>query len=849
MTNMYKRLTILAALLAAAAAFGCDDDNSSTLPAFDMPGAMHLVKQCVLNGEFIQTDACEAQNGVLSNMVFVSNSGDGTLAYVPFKNLDFDVVDITLSVPGVTSIPVGERPQSLTSDDRGIFVLVTSSIQNNLSIVSAKDLREIAYQELDKPIRRIAYQSSDNAFYAFFLDGTIRRLTLSFNCGDGENVYKTSCSLQKDMLSLKWDYVSSLDGMISDYIADPRADRGYVSYANRRYISRIAFTESAGACLDGASKYPCEAARLGAGYACADGIDNNNDGFIDNEDPSCFYPWSTEGYSTGNQNDATPGIAGKTECNDGLDNNGNGLFDALDPGCVSSDDASEDDGYQPMKLGTCADGIDNDGDGFIDREDPSCLWPTDDESSEDRSAQRTTGLCMDSVDNDGDTLADTDDHACYGRLGLHEGNVLANGRGQLGIDPPSRWLYVLNTEDSELIVIDLATEKTINLSGRFPRQRTIGVPVTRLAMDVVGDITSYTAYENGNDLVLVDDAVAYVSSSGGIVSEITIQKDFIHIEGNNIKETVTLPTFTSEDDDGDSAYVGVVRCVGRVCGDNDIPKISLRLRPAVNHVNATNTVSNIDPVTNLPFASTYDAILASETWRITYEGPLEKTEREDGFFSQDGLFRTTSADFCALGAREGDHLIITSNRNLNTSLPECQNLANETLEWTVSAVHPESLELMPTGKEGHASGIPLKKCFPNVLSYEVRASDAWIITSNSTYVNRRLPVGDRCVDNPAGDFGTTRFSLDKDRPKDVPDVTTAFFSLRMPDAAFNLVRDDAYEFTTKPEFTLKGVSAASAPSSLLVFSNDLVHYLLISEASSNAVIIYDVDDDSIYDTL
>ncbi len=849
MLKINKKLVLLAALATSTAYLGCEDDNDSTLPAFDMPGALHLVTQCIIDNTLVDVSQCEAKNIAKKEAVFVANTGDGTLAYVPFDGREFDVVDITLSVPGVTSLPVGERPQALASDSKGAILLVTSSIMNNLSIVSAYEHREVAFQELDKPARRIAYQASDDAFYVFFLDGTVRRVKVSYNCGYGSNVYKAGCMLNKDKLLLEWGYVTSLDGTISDYVADPRGDRGYVSFSDRRYVSVIAYSASAGTCMDGSSSYPCESSRIGTGYACADGIDNNGDGTIDHEDPSCFYPWSTEGYSTGDPKDATAGIAGQTECNDVIDNNGDGLMDALDPNCVSSDDASEEPGYQPIQLGTCADGIDNDGDGFIDRDDPSCIWPTDNETSDDFANRRTTGLCMDGVDNDGDTVADNLDSGCYGRLGMQEGSTLSTGRGQLGIDPKSRWLYVVNPGDSELIIVDLETQKTIDLTGRFPRQRSIGVPISRLPMDVTGDVISYTSYSSGKQKVYVDDAVAYVSSTSGIVYEVAIQKVFKHYNDGKLVNEVPLMTLMTEDDDGDNAYIGVSRCVGRLCGDHDVVNVEIRKRPVVEYNKANNVIGTTSPESGLPYSSTYDGIMASETWRVTYEGPLEKTTREDGYFVKDGVFKTTSVEFCALGAREGDRLVITSKKGLNTSIPGCEALSKETLEWTITGVHPESLDVAPTGISGYASSVPLKKCFPNVMAYEVRASDAWLITSNSTYINRRMPIGDRCLDNPANLFGSTRFKLDSERDKSLPDATTAFFKLYMPDAAFNLVRDDAYEFTTKAEYSIKGVSVGSAPSSIMAFSNDDVHYLLVSEGSANTVIIYDVDDDSVYDSL
>lgn len=68
------------------------------------------------------------------------------------------------------------------------------------------------------------------------------------------------------------------------------------------------------------------------------------------------------------------------ECSDGKDNDGNGLVDGEDPTCMSGTDGVEG--------GPCADAFDNDGDGWMDHEDPKC-W----EDSSDASTYRLDDMC------------------------------------------------------------------------------------------------------------------------------------------------------------------------------------------------------------------------------------------------------------------------------------------------------------------------------------------------------------------------------------------------------------------------------------------------------------------------
>ncbi|MBU0466307.1 MAG: C1 family peptidase, partial [Nanoarchaeota archaeon] len=81
---------------------------------------------------------------------------------------------------------------------------------------------------------------------------------------------------------------------------------------------------------------------------CDDGIDNDNDGYVDY--PDDFGCSSVYDYNEENNGDS--------ECNDGIDNNFNGLIDQEDSMCDSWDDNDEER--------ACEDGIDNDGDGTCD---------------------------------------------------------------------------------------------------------------------------------------------------------------------------------------------------------------------------------------------------------------------------------------------------------------------------------------------------------------------------------------------------------------------------------------------------------------------------------------------------
>ncbi|MEJ2384495.1 MAG: hypothetical protein P8Y54_08850 [Xanthomonadales bacterium] len=89
---------------------------------------------------------------------------------------------------------------------------------------------------------------------------------------------------------------------------------------------------------------------------CSDGIDNDNDGFIDLQDFNCV--------------DSNDDTESPTQCSDGIDNDNDGFVDLDDFNCVDSEDATE----SPTQ---CSDGIDNDNDGFVDLDDFDCDGPED----------------------------------------------------------------------------------------------------------------------------------------------------------------------------------------------------------------------------------------------------------------------------------------------------------------------------------------------------------------------------------------------------------------------------------------------------------------------------------------
>jgi hypothetical protein len=130
------------------------------------------------------------------------------------------------------------------------------------------------------------------------------------------------------------------------------------------------------------------------GLPCADGIDNDNDGWTDGDDADCKGggPRLERGHAT-------------ATCGDGVDNDGDGDIDAEDSGCRHGADLSE--------LPSCADGIDDDGDTWTDAQDPDC-----DAGTGEQGLGATP--CNDGVDNDLDSFIDALDPGCTSADGTED---------------------------------------------------------------------------------------------------------------------------------------------------------------------------------------------------------------------------------------------------------------------------------------------------------------------------------------------------------------------------------------------------------------------------------------------
>jgi len=178
---------------------------------------------------------------------------------------------------------------------------------------------------------------------------------------------------------------------------------------------------------------------------CFNGVDDDDDGWIDSEDPDCLSSSEETGFGSTSCNngmdddedgwtdksdpicgDATvtedDGFSSLSECNDGMDNDGHGDIDADDLACINNSALFEWEA--PERSGDCLDGIDNDGDGYTDGRDPDCEYtPYRFEHRLFRDPVDYDGIkqCYDGLDNDGDGHIDAADAGCAEEDGTPNG--------------------------------------------------------------------------------------------------------------------------------------------------------------------------------------------------------------------------------------------------------------------------------------------------------------------------------------------------------------------------------------------------------------------------------------------
>jgi hypothetical protein len=139
----------------------------------------------------------------------------------------------------------------------------------------------------------------------------------------------------------------------------------------------------------------------------------------------------------------------------------------------------------------------------------------------------------------------------------------------------------------------------------------------------------------------------------------------------------------------------------------------------------------------------FDARMVNETITTTYEGVLPGTTASNGLLEEeedDTRWLNVGFDPCGRGVREGDHVVITSERD-----DEC-GVEGE-LEYEVVERNADRVRLAPIDEPAFADRVPGNGCFGDQpVSFEVRAADEWVVVGDTAgYFSETESAFGECV--------------------------------------------------------------------------------------------------------
>lgn len=252
-------------------------------------------------------------------------------------------IDADFFVPGVTGIPVGTSPvRVLTPPDRSAFYTISAGDQQVDRVVLVSHVNDV-----------LVWSKTTFALPATPIDGAMVGTTLVV-------VPQTRAELWLYDLAADAENppLATLPMPAVPLRVEALGDELLVTFRDRPTVAVFS--------KDGALR-----SEQGLVAACRNGLDDDNDGLLDNLDPDCHdRDDDDESTATGSERAAAVtalvSFDGAAPCDDGLDNDGDGATDFPDDrACDSADDNGE-------LLPECNDGLDNDGDGQTDTDDESC---------------------------------------------------------------------------------------------------------------------------------------------------------------------------------------------------------------------------------------------------------------------------------------------------------------------------------------------------------------------------------------------------------------------------------------------------------------------------------------------
>lgn len=268
-----NRLALLALLLPLLLTTACGEPRSAPLSSLRSPDSVHAARWCAIEDaagvrSWVSAAQCSAQSPRegerLVSRLLVANRGNRYLHLVDTDAQRPALINLDLSVPGVTGLVVPRGPAWVFGLRAPALALVISAEERSVSFVDAARGRTIATDlaTFDENLLAAAPLSGRNEFVVAL--GASRELQLFAvrqRCGAEEDVHRSDCRLRAELsLQATW----SLDGIPRHVVADARG-RVYVIADGVDGVSVIGMSGPGLATCGGS---PCELARLSPRLPC-----------------------------------------------------------------------------------------------------------------------------------------------------------------------------------------------------------------------------------------------------------------------------------------------------------------------------------------------------------------------------------------------------------------------------------------------------------------------------------------------------------------------------------------------------------------------------------------------------
>lgn len=496
---MSQRILTAALTLSTVALVGCRDTTLVPPRSLDSPSAMAVARGNVCLTTFedadrvVQYEISPCEGDERGAIALITNEQSDRLALMDLNSALPRLVDLDPTTPGPNHLEVGRLPVDVAASPDGTIAYTLNQLDRDVSIVDLYTPQVLPgrFNVDETPIAMDVDPATGEVIVAAGSPSRLYGFEGISYCGPGE-----PCADSPEPADVA-PRTLDLPGTVSGISFDPARSELWIVYRDLAYASVVSFAaEDAGdtSCLSGDDSKPCVVANVSLTYGCSDGLDNDGDGLVDQQDVQCYGPRGAE----------SP---------DGI---GRQLIDA------------------------CANGIDDDEDGLTDRDDPECAFASGLDEGVSPFAEPPQTACSDDADNDDDGSVDyPNDLSCYGGVGRAETTISPRGFDAIGVDTHGVFVYVADRSGEQVVVVDARRKQLIDgPAAELPTADafdiSLGVDVAPSPLSIQGAIERSIVWVDPDDsdhAIVRYDFGAWASANNGTIQYVDGVVSFCEVTG------------------------------------------------------------------------------------------------------------------------------------------------------------------------------------------------------------------------------------------------------------------------------------------------------------------------------